>query len=96
MADRGIRVPCGEATESFIDFARTLNDDDWARRVPRTPLGNPRDALSQVSGIPDDGVGERADGVATEPWTASQVDRNAGFTVDGWFTFGPSKSTIDE
>ena len=38
--------------------------------------------LSHVSGVPDDGLAGRIDGAATEPWTASQVERNAGFTVE--------------
>ncbi len=38
--------------------------------------------LSHVAGVPDDGLAGRTDGAATEPWTASQVERNAGFTVD--------------
>ncbi len=71
-----------EAARSFIGFARTLNDADWATPVPCTPLWTVRDVLSHVSGIPDDGLAGRTDGTATEPWTASQVERNSGFTVD--------------
>ena len=82
MTERGIAVRYDEATRSFIDFARTLSDADWATPVPCTPLWTVRDVLSHVSGIPDDGLAGRTDGAATEPWTASQVERNAGFTVD--------------
>jgi hypothetical protein len=46
--------------------------------------------LSHVSGVPDDGLAGRTEGAATEPWTASQVERNRGFSVaellDRWAT----------
>lgn len=82
MSERGISLRYNEAVDSFIEFARTLSDDDWATPVPCTPLWTVRDVLSHVSGIPDDGLAGRTDGAATEPWTASQVERNAGFGVD--------------
>ena len=81
MTERGIGQRYNEATRSFIDFARTLSASDWATAVPCTPLWTARDVLSHVSGVPDDGLAGRTDGAATEPWTASQVERNAGFTV---------------
>jgi len=71
-----------DATLSFIEFARTLTDDEWATECPCTPGWTARDVLSHVSGVPDDGLAGRLDGAATDPWTASQVERNAGFGVD--------------
>lgn len=71
-----------EATLSFIEFARTLTDDEWATECPCTPGWTARDVLSHVSGVPDDGLAGRVDGAATAPWTASQVERNAHFGVD--------------
>ena len=82
MTERGIALRYNEASRSFIEFARTLSDAEWATPVPCTPLWTARDVLSHVSGIPDDGLAGRTDGAATEPWTASQVERNAGFTVE--------------
>jgi uncharacterized protein (TIGR03083 family) len=82
VSERGIGVRYNEAARSFIDFARTLSADDWATPVACTPLWTVRDVLSHVSGVPDDGLAGRSDGAATEPWTASQVQRNAGFSVD--------------
>jgi len=82
VTERGIGQRYDEATRSFIDFARSLSDDDWATTVPCTPLWTARDVLSHASGVPDDGLAGRIDGAATEPWTASQVERNAGFTVE--------------
>lgn len=82
MTRRSIAVRYGEATRSFIELARSLDADDWSVEVPCTPLWTVRDVLSHVAGIPDDGIAGRTDGAATEPWTASQIERNAVFTVD--------------
>jgi len=69
------------AVGSFIELARSLRDADWAVPVPCTPAWTVRDVLSHVSGIPDDALAGRLDGVTTEPWTAAQVERNAGADV---------------
>ena len=82
MSERSISVRYGEAVQSFVEFARTLTEEEWSTHVPCTPLWTARDVLSHVSGVPDDGLAGRLDGAATEPWTASQVERNAEFGVD--------------
>ena len=82
MNARSISIRYGEATTSFVAFARTLSEHDWATPVPCTPLWTARELLSHVTGVPDDGLAGRLDGPATEPWTASQVERNAEFGVD--------------
>lgn len=70
-----------EAVESFIELAESLDEREWATRCPCTPAWTVRDILSHVSGIPDDALAGRLEGVTTEPWTASQVARNARFSV---------------
>lgn len=82
MGERSIGIRYTEAVESFVEFARTLTEDEWATRVPCTPLWTVRDVLSHVSGLPDDGLAGRTDGAATEPWTQSQVERNAELPID--------------
>jgi hypothetical protein len=69
------------AVESFIEFARTLDDAAWATIVPCTPEWTVRDVLSHVSGIPDDAAAGRMDGAPGEAWTAAQVERNRSFSV---------------
>lgn len=81
MGSRTISVRYGEAVQSFIGFARTLTADEWATPVPCTPAWTVRDVLSHVSGIPDDAFAGRMDGAISEPWTASQVERNRDFAV---------------
>lgn len=82
MTERSISIRYGEAVESFVEFARTLTDEEWATHVPCTPLWTARDVLSHVAGVPDDGLAGRVDGAATDPWTQSQVERNADRDVD--------------
>lgn len=74
------------AANAFIDLARTFDADDWATPVPCTPGWTVRDVLSHVSGIPDDALAGRMDGVATDRWTASQVERNRAFSPDELLT----------
>ena len=71
-----------DAQRSFVAFARGLSADDWAAPVPCCPGWTVRDVLSHVAGIPDDVFAGRTDGVATDPWTAAQVARNAPLSVD--------------
>lgn len=82
MSERSISTRYTEAVESFVDLARTMTDEEWSTRVPCTPLWTARDVLSHVAGVPDDGLAGRIDGAATDPWTQSQVERNADFGVD--------------
>lgn len=82
MLERTIADRYSEAVESFVAFARTMSGSDWSTPVPCTPLWNARELLSHVAGVPDDGLAGRVDGAATDPWTASQIERNAGFSVE--------------
>jgi hypothetical protein len=70
------------AVDSFTEFARSLDADDWAMPVPCTPAWTARDVLSHVSGITDDAVAGRMDGAPGEAWTAAQVERNRDTGVD--------------
>lgn len=70
------------AVDSFIDLARTLDDDEWTTNVACTPGWTARDVLSHVSGIADDAAAGRMDGAPGEAWTAAQVERNRPFSVD--------------
>lgn len=71
-----------DAQRRFVGLARELSLRDWATPVPCCPGWTVRDVLSHVSGIPDDAMAGRLGGAATDPWTAAQVERNRGFSVD--------------
>jgi hypothetical protein len=70
------------AVDSFIEFARTLDETDWATRVPCTPAWTARDVLSHVSGIPDDALAGRMEGAPGEAWTAAQIERHRDADVE--------------
>lgn len=82
MSDRRHSTRYIEAVESFVEFARTLTEEEWATPVPCTPLWTAREVLSHVSGLPDDGLAGRMKGAPGEAWTQSQVERNSELGVD--------------
>lgn len=69
------------AQRSFVDLARSLTAQEWATPVPCCPGWTVRDLLSHVVGLADDVLAGRIEGVATDPWTAAQVERNRHVTV---------------
>lgn len=64
-----------DAQRSFVELFQSLDADEHATPVPCTPEWTVRDVLSHVAGVTDDIVNGRVDGAATDPWTASQVER---------------------
>jgi uncharacterized protein (TIGR03083 family) len=80
--DSSTSVLYAAAVESFIAFARTLTPAQWQMPVPCLPGWDVRDVLSHVSGVSDDAFAGRLDGVASDAWTASQIERNREHSVD--------------
>jgi uncharacterized protein (TIGR03083 family) len=67
----------------ITELVLALDDEDLTRAVPACPGWTVHDVVSHITGVADDAVHGRMDGVATEPWTAAQVDRGRGMsTVD--------------
>jgi uncharacterized protein (TIGR03083 family) len=62
--------------------------------APATPEWDVHDVLAHVVGVTDDVVNGRMEGVATDPWTAAQVDARRGASIDDllaeWDTTGPA------
>ena len=52
------------------------------RPVPACPQWKVRDVVAHLAGVCDDILAGRLDGVATDPWTAAQVERRAGHPLD--------------
>ena len=79
-----------EGRERFI---AVLADVDPTTPVPTCPLWTVKDALAHVTGIPADILAGRLDGVATDPWTAAQVEARRENTIaeiaDEWRETGP-------
>ena len=55
-------------------FIGVVSDADPGTPVPACPGWTVKDVLAHVAGIPADILAGRLDGVATDPWTAAQVD----------------------
>jgi uncharacterized protein (TIGR03083 family) len=84
-----------EGRERFIDVVR---DADPSAPVPTCPAWTVKDVLAHAAGIPADILAGRLDGVATDPWTAAQVDarrdRTIAEVVDEWRETGPQIDAI--
>lgn len=63
------------AQQSFVSLVADLDRAQWATPVPCNPGWTVRDVLSHLAGVTDDVLHQRLDGVATDPWTAAQVER---------------------
>jgi uncharacterized protein (TIGR03083 family) len=70
----GCRQRIGALVEG-LDAARE------AAAVPTCPAWTVHDVVAHVAGVVDDALAGRLDGVATEPWTAAQVDARRGRPV---------------
>ena len=73
VADRYRRV-----RERVADLVLTLDPADLERSVPACPGWRVHDVVAHITGITDDALNGRLDGVATDPWTAAQVERGRG------------------
>jgi len=59
-----------------------VHPDDLDGVAPATPDWRARDLLSHLGGVCDDIVHGNLEGVATNPWTAAQVDKRRAWTVE--------------
>ncbi|MGI8662687.1 MAG: maleylpyruvate isomerase family mycothiol-dependent enzyme [Acidimicrobiales bacterium] len=83
-----------EATrERLIALARELDDDDAATPVPTCPGWTVFDVYAHLTGLCADVLVGRLEGVATDPWTAIQVEARRGRpfndVIDEWEADGP-------
>ncbi len=66
--------------------------------APATPEWRVRDVLAHMVGVSDDVVNGRLDGIATDAWTAAQVDRRREASRDEileqWEQLGPRFETM--
>jgi uncharacterized protein (TIGR03083 family) len=65
----------------LLDLAAELDDDDAERPVPACPGWTVRDVYAHLAGVAADSLAGRVEGVATDPWTARQVEERAGRTL---------------
>lgn len=83
----GCRARISELTAGLDDARASLP-------VPTCPEWSVHDVVAHVAGVVDDVLAGRMDGVATEPWTAAQVDarraRPIAAIVDEWSANAPA------
>src|SRR5215212_1292728 len=89
-----------EATEAYRStrqrvtaLLRAAGPGDPDRRVPACPRWTVREVAAHLAGAADDVLAGRLDGVASDEWTAAQVEARAGRSlaeiVDEWEALGP-------
>jgi uncharacterized protein (TIGR03083 family) len=80
------------------DVLDAAGPDVGSRRTPATPEWTIHDVLAHLVGVTDDVVHGRLEGIATDPWTASQVEQRRGRSVDDllaeWDEHGPGFEEI--
>ena len=89
-----------EVGDAYAGCRQRINEvirsasDDVATPVPTCPGWSVKDVVAHVTGVVDDALAGRLDGVATDPWTAAQVDarrdRSASEILDEWNEKAPA------
>lgn len=94
MTDLGPVGQAYAAARSRIDALVRGEADPKAVSVGRCPEWSAHDLVAHVSGVVDDALNGRLDGVATDPWTAAQVargrDRTTAELLDQWAEQAPA------
>jgi uncharacterized protein (TIGR03083 family) len=79
--------------ERVTGLLAALEPGDEDRAVPACPGWTVHDLVAHMTGVPDDALNGRLDGVATDPWTAAQVERGRAMSVSDlvsrWTEQGP-------
>ena len=89
-----------DATEAYratrdriTALLRGVDPEVADRRVPACPQWTVREVAAHLAGVCDDMLEGRLDGVATDGWTAAQVearaDRSLDEILDEWAEVGP-------
>jgi uncharacterized protein (TIGR03083 family) len=71
-----------ELRSRIIDLVRSTPEQSGDLIVPACPEWNVRQLVSHLVGVPEDILTGNMEGVTTEVWTAAQVARHAGKSLD--------------
>jgi uncharacterized protein (TIGR03083 family) len=101
MADAG-RAPYSQSYRDLrarvSEVIRDATADAFDGPSPATPEWRVHDVLSHLVGVTDDVVNGRLEGVASDPWTAAQVDarrtRTAEELLDEWEANAPQFEAV--
>jgi uncharacterized protein (TIGR03083 family) len=76
------------------EVVRSLGDDAATTAVPTCPAWSVKDVAAHLAGVVDDALAGRLDGVASDRWTAAQVDarrdRPVSEILDEWNEKAPA------
>ena len=67
--------------QRIVALTAGLNNQQSATVVPTCPEWTVHDVVAHLAGVVDDALAGRLDGVATEPWTAVQVEARRGLPI---------------
>lgn len=70
-----------EGRDRVSDLVLALSDEELAVRAPATPDWTVTDVVAHLTGIIDDSLGGNLDGVGSDPWTAAQVEKRRGRSI---------------
>lgn len=72
-----------EETRKRVDeLARSLDEDQLARKMPATPDWSAKDLIAHMVGIARDISSGNLDGVGSPPWTEAQVEKGRAQTLE--------------
>jgi uncharacterized protein (TIGR03083 family) len=69
-----VRVAYAGCRARIAELTGRLDGQRAATAVPTCPKWSVHDVVAHVTGVVDDALAGRLDGMATEPWTAAQVE----------------------
>jgi uncharacterized protein (TIGR03083 family) len=76
-----------------IELVRDVDPSALDRPAAATPGWRVRDVLAHMVGVSDDVVNGRLDGIASDAWTAAQVEKRRNISIDellgDWEHYGP-------
>ena len=70
-----------DLVDRLVDVLDTVADSDVERPVPHCPAWTVADVVAHMTGVVEDILAGRMDGVTTEAWTAAQVDRHRSHSL---------------
>lgn len=87
-----------ELRARVTEMMQSLTLEQAQTTVPHCPQWTVKDCFAHMVGIPEDVISGQMDGVATDSWTDSQVQRHAHDSVDDllttWSTNAPTFASI--
>ena len=77
-----VALAYAETRQRIIELLRSASADDGARSVPACPGWTVADLAAHVAGLAEDVLAGRVEGAGSDAWTAAQVDRHRGDTLE--------------